>query len=104
MLFNDRRNAKKAASATTKAQIGAMAKAGTLRATKAPTKGATNFNVVERNVVKANASQLAAKYGDSRKKNYAAAAREVSKEKDVSGYDAPAYRAMQEPGYKKGKK
>ena len=104
MFFNDRRKAKKAASATTKAQIGAMAKAGTLRATKAPTKGATNFNVVERNVVKANASQLAAKYGDSKKKNYAAAAREVSKEKDVSGYDAPAYRAMQEPGYKKGKK
>jgi hypothetical protein len=31
MLFNDRRAAKKAASATTKAQIGAMAKGGTLR-------------------------------------------------------------------------
>lgn len=104
MIFNDRRNAKKAASATTKTQIGAMAKSGTLRATKEPTTGSKNFNVVERNVVKANASQLAAKYGDNRKKNYAAAAREVSKEKDVSGYDAPAYRAMQEPGYKKGKK
>ena len=104
MFFNDRRKAKKAASATTKAQIGAMAKSGTLRATTTPTTGSKNFNVVERNVVKANASQLAAKYGDNRKKTHAIAARDVSKEKDVSGYDAPAYRAMQEPGYKKGKK
>lgn len=36
IFFNDRRKAKKAASATTKAQIAAMAKAGTLRATAKP--------------------------------------------------------------------
>ena len=38
IFFNDRRKAKKAASATTKAQIKAMAKAGTLRATATPSK------------------------------------------------------------------
>ena len=40
IFFNDRRKANKAASATTKAQIAAMAKAGTLRATEAPSKDA----------------------------------------------------------------
>jgi hypothetical protein len=102
MFFNDRRKAKKAASATTKAQIGAMAKAGTLRATKAPTKGSTEFNRNERADV---GKEARGTYDNrSRKEQYATAAKIVSKKEDVRGYDAPANRKMQEPGYKKGKK
>ena len=102
MLFNDRRKAKKAASATTKAQIGAMAKAGTLRATKAPTTGSTEFNRNERADV---GKEARGTYDNrSRKEQYATAAKIVSKKEDVRGYDAPAYRKMQEPNPKKGQK
>jgi hypothetical protein len=103
MNWNDRRKAKKAASATTRAQITAMAKSGTLRATTEPTTGSKNFNRVERSAVKSEAmSNSGGKMPN--KDNYARAAKTVSQQADVRGFDGPAYRAMQTPGYKKGKK
>jgi hypothetical protein len=100
--FNDRRKERKATSSTTRAQIGAMANSGTLRATKAPTPGSTEFNSNERSAVK---QQVKGTYdGSSRKEKYATAAKNVSNQSDVRGYDAPAYRTMQEPGSKEGKK
>lgn len=92
MLFNDRRKAKKAASATTKAQIGAMAKAGTLRATNT-SPGQRAFGKAERSAVRMEA---AGDWNGSRKDQYSRAAKKVQGAEDVKGYDGPAYRAKAE--------
>mgnify|MGYP006295017401 CR=1 FL=1 len=102
MLFNDRRKAKKAASATTKAQIAAMAKAGTLRAeTTSP--GQRKFGQAERSAVKSEASNMAAYRNEYPNKNdYAAAAKKVSKAEDVKGFGGTAYRKMAADNNKSG--
>ena len=81
--WNDRRKAKKAASNTTKAQIGAMAKAGTLRA--APKRStADKFASTgkdERQAVANEARQVGWEAGNdpyARGKNYKTAAKRVS--------------------------
>jgi hypothetical protein len=94
MLFNDRRKAKKAASATTKAQIGAMAKQGTLRST-ATSPGQRSFNRTEREVVNHEVRKNTDDFGP-RKERYAAAAKKVSAQPDVNGMDGPSYRKLQE--------
>ncbi len=88
----DRRKAKKAASATTKAQIGAMAKAGTLRATNT-SPGSRAFSKAERAAVR---EEVKGDWQGSRKDQYARAAKKVQGAADVKGYDAPAYRAKAE--------
>jgi hypothetical protein len=92
MGFNDRRKAKqakKAASATTKAQIGAMAKSGTLRATTT-SPGQRSFSARERAVVHETAASNTG--SGSRKEKYAAAAQKVQGAADVKGFDGPLYR------------
>lgn len=100
MLFNDRRKAKKAASATTKAQISAMAKAGTLRQV-ATTPAGRQFGNAERQAVK---DQVRGDLNDfrPRKQRFADAAAKVDKASDVRGYDGPAYRKMSEENNKRG--
>ena len=99
IAWNDRRKAKKAASDTTKAQIGAMAKRGTLRAaTTSP--GQREFGKAERAAVQSEVNAEQAKYGPvdnpgvtgSRAERVARATRKVDKAEDVKGYDGPAYR------------
>lgn len=99
IFFNDRRKAAKAASATTRAQIGAMAKSGTLRATTT-SPGQREFGKAER----ADVGKEARSTFDnrSRKEQYATAAKVVSKKEDVRGYDAPAYRKMDAENNKRG--
>jgi len=94
-MFNDRRNAKKAASATTKAQIAAMAKSGTLRSTST-SPGARNFGRAERLEVKSQAAQRAQSLGGSKptKADYAVASKRVSEQADVRGFDGPAGRKL----------
>jgi len=81
MFFNDRR-AKKAASATTKAQIGAMAKAGTLRAEPKRSKNMwQSTGKDERNAVANEARQVGWEAGNdpyAKAKNYKTAAKRVS--------------------------
>ena len=109
MLFNDRRNAKKAASATTKAQIGAMAKQGTLRATTT-SPGQREIGKAERSAVHSEVSRLDSLYGSagqpnstsSKKERFASAAKKVGKAEDVKGYDGPGYRKMDADNNKKG--
>jgi hypothetical protein len=96
MGFNDRRKAKqakKAASATTKAQIGAMAKAGTLRATST-SPGQRAFSARERAVVK---EEVRGNKDDfrPRKERYADAAKKVQGAADVKGFDGPLYRKLE---------
>ena len=80
--WNDRRKAKKAASNTTKAQIGAMAKAGTLRAE--PKRSKDNWSSTgkdERQAVANEARQVGWEAGNdpyARAKNYKTAAKRVS--------------------------
>lgn len=89
MLFNDRRKAKQAASATTIAQIGAMAKQGTLRATTT-SPGQRAFGKAERAAV----TERVAKSPDwgSRKSRWSNAAASVDRASDVNGFDGPASR------------
>lgn len=81
MMFNDRR-AKKAASATTKAQISAMAKAGTLRAEpKRPNNMWESTGKDERNAVANEARKVGWEAGNdpyAKAKNYKTAAKRVS--------------------------
>jgi hypothetical protein len=81
--WNDRRKAKKAASATTKAQLGAMAKTGTLRA--APKRSTADkfasTGADERRAVKDTARSVGFEAGNdpyARGKNYKIAAKRVS--------------------------
>lgn len=90
MFFNDRRKAKKAASATTKAQIGAMAKSGTLRATTT-SPGQRQFGQAERAAVREEVRSQTADW-NPRASRYKAAAKKVDKAADVKGFDGPAYR------------
>jgi hypothetical protein len=92
MNFNDRRKAKKAASATTKAQISAMAKAGTLRATNT-SPGQRAFGKAERHAVTMEALN---DWNGSRKDQYSRAATKVQGASDVGGYDGERYRAKAE--------
>lgn len=95
MGFNDRRKAKqakKAASATTKAQIGAMAKSGTLRATST-SPGQRAFSARERAVVQETAKSDTG--SGSRKQKYSAAAQKVQGAADVKGFDGPLYRKLE---------
>lgn len=91
MLFNDRRKAKKAASATTIAQIGAMAKQGTLRATTT-SPGQRAFGKAERAAVR----EEVAKSPDwgTRADRWATATKRVDKAQHVGGYIGPAYRKL----------
>lgn len=92
MFFNDRRKAKKAASATTKAQISAMANRGTLRAaTTSP--GQRRFGKAERAAVHEEVRSQTADW-DSRASRYSRAAKKVDRAADVNGFDGPAYRKM----------
>jgi hypothetical protein len=98
MLFNDRRKAKKAASATTKAQIAAMAKRGTLRAATT-SQGQRNFGKAERTAVQSEVGRINSTYGPADQSNtssnaerYKSAAKKVEKADDVRGFDGPAYR------------
>jgi len=95
MNFNDRRKAKKAASETTKAQIGAMAKAGTLRSTST-SPGARNFGRAERLEVKSQATQRAQSLGGNKptKTDYAVASERVSKQDDVRGFEGARGRKL----------
>jgi hypothetical protein len=94
MLFNDRRKAKKAASATTKAQIGAMAKQGTLRGTSTGA-GTRSFNRTEREVVNHEVRKNTDDFRP-RKERYAEAANKVSAQADVNGFDGKAHRDYQD--------
>jgi hypothetical protein len=80
--WNDRRKAKKAASNTTKAQIAAMAKAGTLRAEpKRSTDKWASTGKDERQAVASEARQVGWEAGNdpyARGKNYKTAAKRVS--------------------------
>jgi hypothetical protein len=82
MNWNDRRKAKKAASATTRAQIGAMAKAGTLRSEpKRSTDKWATTGKDERSAVANEARQVGWEAGQdpyARAKNYKVAAKRVS--------------------------
>lgn len=100
MLFNDRRRAKKAASATTIAQIGAMAKQGTLRATTT-SPGRRAFGKAERAAVR----EEVAKSPDwgSRADRWATATKRVDQAKHVNGYDGPGYRKLDADSNAKGK-
>lgn len=97
--WNDRRKAKKAASAVTRAQIGAMANRGTLRATTT-SPGQREFGRQERKAVQAGVNEEQAKYGPvdnpgitgSRAERWARNTKKVDKASDVNGYDAAAYR------------
>jgi hypothetical protein len=101
IFFNDRRKAKKAASATTRAQIGAMAKQGTLRATTT-SPGQREFGKAERGAVNKEVADVNRQWGPtdqpgitgSRAKRWDSATKKVDKAADVSGYDGPAYRKM----------
>jgi hypothetical protein len=101
MNWNDRRKAKKAASDTTKAQLSAMAKRGTLRATTT-SPGQREFGKAERAAVQSEVNAEQAKYGPvdnpgitgSRAQRVARATKKVDKAADVKGYDGPAYRKM----------
>lgn len=99
MFFNDRRKAKKAASATTKAQIAAMAKQGTLRATTT-SPGQREFGRAERKAV----AERVAKSPDwgSRKSRWSNAAASVDNAADVNGYDGPGYRKHDADRNKRG--
>jgi hypothetical protein len=103
MNFNDRRKAKKAASETTKAQIGAMAKAGTLRSTST-SPGARNFGRAERLETQSKAASIAERYGKGKptKGDYAKAAASVSQQDDVRGFEGrPGRRLSSKPGPQK---
>jgi hypothetical protein len=109
IAWNDRRKAKKAASATTKAQISAMAKRGTLRAaTTSP--GQRIFGKAERAAVAKEVDRVNSEWGPtdnpgvtgSRADRWASATKKVDKAADVGGYDAPAYRARAEKNNAKG--
>lgn len=110
MLFNDRRKAKKAASDTTKAQISAMAKRGTLRATTT-SPGQREFGRQERKAVQSEVNAEQAKYGPvdnpgitgSRAERWARSTKKVDKAQDVNGYDGPAYRKRDAQLNSKGK-
>lgn len=99
MFFNDRR-AKKAASATMKTTLGQMAKSGALRGTTKPGPGQKSFNKAERGAVKAEVGRIDRTYGapdqpgitSSSRERWDAAARVVSKQKDVDGFEADRYR------------
>jgi hypothetical protein len=99
IAWNDRRKAKKAASDTTKAQISAMAKRGTLRATTT-SPGQREFGKAEREAVHSETRAEESKYGPvdnpgitgSKAERFARATKKVDKAEDVRGYDGPAYR------------
>jgi hypothetical protein len=105
MLFNDRRKAKKAASATTKAQISAMAKTGTLRAApKRSTDKWASTGADERRAVKDTARQVGFEAGNdpyARAKNYKTAAKRVSD--NPAQYHLTDKEPMQANPKKKGK-
>jgi len=99
MFFNDRRKAKKAASATMKTTLGQMAKSGSLRATTT-TPSTREFGKVERAAVR----EEVAKSPDwgSRADRWSKATERVDKAKDVKGYDGPGYRKMDADNNKYG--
>ncbi len=99
MNWNDRRKEKKAASNTTKLQLAAMAKQGTLKAA-VTSPGQRNFGRAERAAVR----EEVAKSPDwgSRASRWSAAAKKVDKAKDVGGYDGPAYRKSAEQNNARG--
>jgi hypothetical protein len=109
IAWNDRRKAKKAASATMKTTLGQMAKSGSLRATTT-TPGGREFGKRERAAVQEQAQERATTnyLGGTRentkpqRQDYDASARNVDKAKDVKGYDAPAYRKMDADNNKRG--
>ena len=90
MLFNDRRRAKKAASATMKTTLGQMAKSGSLKATTT-SPGQREFGKAERSAVHEEVRSQTADW-DNRASRYSRAAKKVDKAADVNGYDGPAYR------------
>ena len=100
MFFNDRRKAKKAASATTKAQIAAMASRGTLRATTT-SPGQREFGRAERAAVHDEVRSQTADW-DTRAARYSRAAKKVDKAADVKGYDGPGYRHLSDTSNKRG--
>ena len=109
MFFNDRRQAKKAASATTKAQIAAMAKQGTLRATTT-NPGQREFGRAERAAVHEEVSNVEKQFGppagtntSNRASRFASATRKINKAEDVNGFDGPAYRKRSAESDKSGK-
>jgi hypothetical protein len=110
MFFNDRRKAKKAASATTKAQIAAMANRGTLRATTT-SPGQRQFGRAERAAVKNEVARVNSEWGPtdqpgrtgSRADRYKSAVKKVDKAADVEGFDGPAYRKRDAQLNSKGK-
>jgi hypothetical protein len=99
MNWNDRRKAKKAASATMKTTLGQMAKSGSLRATTT-SPGQREFGKAERAAVKEKAQGYAStnylsgtrENTKPQRKDYDLAAHTVGKADDVKGYDGPAYR------------
>jgi hypothetical protein len=90
MNWNDRRKAKKAASETTKAQISAMAKRGTLRATTT-SPGQREFGKAERAAVREEVRNNTSDWSP-RANRFSMAAKKVDNAADVKGYDGPAYR------------
>lgn len=99
MNWNDRRKAKKAASATMKTTLGQMAKSGSLRATTT-SPGQREFGKAERAAVKETAQSAATtnylggtrENTEPQRKDYDSAAKKVDQASDVKGYDGPAYR------------
>ena len=91
--WNDRRKARQAERATTRAQIGAMAKSGTLRAAKKPTPAQTAFNKTERAAVKSEAEHVSYRdpkntrvFGKPTKAHYEQAAKNVEADPERTGY------------------
>lgn len=125
IFFNDRRSKpgyglsrtqRKTQKATTRAQIGAMAKSGTLRAEPKATPGALAFNKSERSAVKREAQNVSYQYrNDGRprelfskpnKSDYAEAIKRVEKDPEKTGYSAESadyYKNNQGGKRKKGK-
>ncbi len=81
--WNDRRKAKKAASATMKTTLGQMAKTGALRSTEAPSKDRGGWQKhdaqMERESVHREARNIQGQYGTSRGSAYELAAKRVDR-------------------------
>jgi hypothetical protein len=100
IAWNDRRKAKKAASDTTKAQISAMAKRGTLRATTT-SPGQREFGKAERAAVHEEVRNNTSDWSP-RATRYSMAARKVEGAADVKGFDGPGYRHLSDTSNKRG--
>jgi hypothetical protein len=83
IAWNDRRKAKKAASATMKTTLGQMAKTGALRGTKAPSKDRSGWEKhdaqMERDSVHREARDIQGQYGTSRGSAYEIATKRIDR-------------------------